>query len=87
MIVNIDIMQEAGINKGDTILVNKEVRPLNGDVVVVNISGDVIIRFYQKIQTRIFLTADVSKVCAIQIDPDFEDFEIIGVVTYVVKRL
>ncbi|MEO6948706.1 MAG: S24 family peptidase [Ginsengibacter sp.] len=87
MTVNIDIMQEAGINKGDTILVNKELKPLNGDVVVVNISGDVIIRFFQKVQSKIFLSADGGKVCPIQIEPGSEDFEIIGVVTYVVKRL
>lgn len=87
MTVNIDIIQEAGINRGDTILVNKEIKPLNGDVVVVSISGDIIIRFFQKVQAKIFLTADIGKICPIQIDPGFENFEIIGVVTHVVRRL
>ena len=85
--VNCGIMLDAGINKGDTVLVNKSVKPLNGNVVVASISGDVVIRFYQKVQSKIFLSGDAGKVCPIQIEPGFEDFEILGVVTYVVKRL
>ena len=87
MTVNCEIMNEAGIHRGDTILVNKMIKPLNGNVVVVMVSGDVVIRFYQKVQAKIFLSGDAGKVCPMQIEPGFEDFEVLGVVTYVVKKI
>lgn len=87
MTVNCSIMLESGISKGDTILVNKIVQPLNGNVVVASVSGDVVIRIFQKIRSRIYLSADAGKVCPMQIDPGFENFEILGVVTHVIKLL
>lgn len=87
MTVNCGIMQDAGISKGDTIMVNKIMKPINGNVVVASVSGDVLIRFYQKIRAIIFLSGDAGKVSPIQVENGFEHFEILGVVTHVVKRL
>ena len=86
MRVNSDALEESGIHKKDILIVDRSLRPGNGKVVIAIFNGEMLIRRYEKINNNIRLLPDSQKLAAIPIDNTCEDFEIWGVVTYVIHK-
>jgi DNA polymerase V len=86
MRVNSDALKESGIHKEDIVIVDRSLRPGNGKVIIAIFNGDMLIRRYEKINNNIRLLADSQKLAAISIDNTCEEFEIWGVVTYVIHK-
>lgn len=50
-----DSMEQAGINKGDIVIVDKSRRPKENDIVVANIEEEFTLKYLQKIKGKYFL--------------------------------
>src|SRR5690606_36674 len=78
-----DCMSSSGINDGDLLVVNRSLRPSNGDVVVGVLDGEFILRVYVKKGLRIYLMADNPTYTPIIVTVD-TTFQFGGVVPYTV---
>jgi DNA polymerase V len=87
MRVNSDAMIECGIYKGDVVIVDRSIKPVNAKVVIAVLNGDMLIRRLEKIKNNFRLLTDGNKLSPINIDNTCEDFFIWGVVTYVIHSL
>jgi DNA polymerase V len=86
MRVNSDIMRDAGIFKEDIVIVDRSLKAANGKVIIAILSGELLIRRFEKSNNKIRLLADTVKLAPINIDATCEDFAIWGVVTYVIHK-
>lgn len=78
-------MQDAGIFSGDLLVVDKSKNPQNGDVVIAFFDGEFTVkRFFQK-AGKIILKPENKKFADIHVDK-YEDFQIWGVVKYVIHN-
>ena len=78
-------MQDAGIFSGDLLVVDKSKNPQNGDVVIAFFDGEFTVkRFFQKAD-KIILKPENKKFADIHVDK-YEDFQIWGVVKYVIHN-
>ncbi len=84
MRVSSDAMKEAGIYKGDVVIVDRSIKATNGKVIIAMLNGDMLIRRFEKTNNNIRLVIDSNKLSPINIDATCEDFAIWGVVTYVI---
>jgi len=82
--VNCDAMREAGIHKGDIAVVDRSIQASNGRVIIAMLNGEMLIRRFERINNRIRLLADSSKLSPIPIEPYHSGFAVWGVVTYVI---
>lgn len=75
-------LSSSSIEVGDAIIVNREMKPKNGSIVVVRVRGDVVLvrLVISKTNQKIYLACDDH---AGTVDPD--ELEIIGVVTNIIK--
>ncbi len=87
MRINSDAMIGAGIYKGDVVIVDRSIKPVNEKVVIAVLGGEMLIRRLEKIKNNFRLLADGNKLSPINIDSSCEDFFIWGVVTYVIHSL
>ena len=87
MRVNSDAMNDAGIYKGDTVIIDRSVHAVSGKVVIALLSGEMLIPRFEKTFNKVRLLPDSKKLSAIDVDPSCEDFSIWGVVTYVIHSL
>ncbi len=79
-----DAMIGAGIHNGDTVIVDRSIKPVNGKVVIATLSGEMLIRRFEKTFNKMRLIPETNRLSPIEIDPGCEDFSIWGVVTYVI---
>ncbi|MEP6594830.1 MAG: translesion error-prone DNA polymerase V autoproteolytic subunit [Ginsengibacter sp.] len=86
MRVSSDAMKEAGIFKGDVVIVDRSIKAINGKVIIAVLNGEMLIRRLEKIKDNIRLLAEANKLSPINIDASCEDFAIWGVVTYVIHK-
>jgi DNA polymerase V len=84
MRVSSDAMKEAGISKGDVVIVDRSIKPINGKVVIAVLNGEMLIRRLEKVKDSVRLLTESGKLSPINIDPSCEEFAIWGVVTYVI---
>jgi repressor LexA len=56
-----DSMIEAGIRPGDLVLVQRNLAPRNGDIVVASVDGDWTLKYYEKHGARVVLKAANKK--------------------------
>jgi DNA polymerase V len=84
MKVSSDAMQRAGIFKGDVVIVDRSMKPINGKVVIAVLNGEMIIRRLEKSKDAIRLLAESNNLSPINVDSSCEEFAIWGVVTYVI---
>lgn len=77
-----DSMIEASINSGDLIIVDSNYTPINGDIVVVSVDGEFIIRYFTHQKNQIILTAANPEYEKIIVDA--ERVSVWGVVTSVI---
>ncbi len=87
MRVNSDAMTEAGIFKGDTVIIDRSVKAVNGKVVIAILNGEMLIRRYEKNFNKVRLIPESARIAPIDIDLSCGDFSIWGVVTYVIHSL
>src|SRR5690554_3226694 len=78
-----DCMTGSGIHDGDLLVVNRSMRPSNGDVVVGVLDGEFILRVYFSEKGQIYLLADNPDYQPIQITPETA-FQVWGVVPHTV---
>jgi DNA polymerase V len=80
-----EAMIGAGIFDGDTVIVDRSIKPANGKVVIAVLNGDMLIRRFEQHFNKIRLIPE-SRLATIEVDP-FAEFSIWGVVTYVIHRV
>ena len=79
-------MINAGICNGDIAIVDRSVKPVNGKIVIAVVDGEMLIRRYEKTINRLRLIAETPKLSPIDVS-EFNDFNIWGVVIYVIKNV
>jgi DNA polymerase V len=84
MRVNSDAMNAAGISKGDVVIIDRSLKPVNGKVVIANLNGEMLIRRLENLRNKVRLLPETDKLSPIEIDASCCDFSIWGVVTYVI---
>lgn len=87
MRVNSDAMRESGIYKEDVVVVDRSLKAVTGKVIIAMLNGEMLIRRFEKNNTRIRLLADAGRLAPIPIDACCEGFSVWGVVTYVIHKL
>lgn len=80
-----DSMIEAGIQSGDTLVVDRSVEPVSGKIVVAVVNGDFTVKRLIQKGKQVTLCAESPHFSNINIDPE-SDFEVWGVVTYVIHK-
>jgi len=80
-----DSMVDAGIFNGDLLVIDKSLRPKNGDVAVCFLDGEFTIKFIKILKKGIQLVPANRDFPTIDITPE-NDFVIWGVVTYSIRR-
>ena len=79
-------MINAGIHCGDVLIVDRALQATDKKIVIANVNGELTVKHIRKIKNKLFLAAE---------NPDFEpievkggeQFEVWGVVTYVLHQL
>ncbi len=78
-----DTMSDAGIHDEDLLLVNEELSPSDGSIVIAMIDGKLTVRRYFNIDEHIYLTPENVNYPAIEVS-DAGKFKVCGVVTKVI---
>lgn len=81
-----DAMQEAGIFDGDTLIVDRSVKLVNGRVIVAILNGELLVRRFHKNFSSAFLIAENNRYKNINL-AEFSNFAVWGVVTYVIHPM
>lgn len=81
-----DAMKEAGIFDGDTLIVDRSLKMVNGKVIVAILNGELLVRRFHKNFTSAFLIADNDRYKNINL-AEFSNFQVWGVVTYVIHAI
>lgn len=81
-----EAMKESGIFAGDLLIVDRSLKPKSGDIVIVELEGELSARRYKKLGKRITFSADSSYIEAIHLNTII-NFEIWGVVTAAIHPL
>jgi DNA polymerase V len=84
MRVTSEAMKNAGIFKGDVVIVDRSVKATNGKVVIATLNGEMLIRRFEQTKNNIRLLPEANNLSAINIDASCEEFLVWGVVTYVI---
>ena len=84
MEVNTQIARQAGIEKGDQIIVDREISPSNGNMVVARIGNDLCIRKLIIENGKKALISPGNELAPLAVDSSFMCW---GVIIYVVKSL
>jgi DNA polymerase V len=86
MRVSSDAMKEAGIFRGDVVIVDRSIKAVSGKIVIAVLNGEMLIRRLEKIKDAISLVTESNKLSPININASSEEFVIWGVVTYVIHK-
>jgi DNA polymerase V len=78
-----DSMKDAGINNDDILIVDRSLTAIHNSIVVAVVNSEYTVKRLQKIKDKIYLMPENKKYPVIEIK-DGMDFEIWGVVTYVI---
>jgi DNA polymerase V len=81
-----DSMKDAGIHSGDILVVDRALTPTTGKIVVAVIAGEFTVKRLQLGQGSISLKAENPLYPTMKITEGQEDFQIWGVVTYVIHK-
>ena len=84
MVVNSDILNQVGIEKGDQVIVDREIVPSNGNIVIAKIGNDLCIRRLLIEEGRKTLVSPGKSLAPLAVDPSFICW---GVVIYVLKNM
>ena len=78
-----EAMIGAGIFDGDTVIVDRSIKPVSGRIVIAVLNGDMLIRRLESRFNKMRLIPETDRLAPIEVDP-FAEFSIWGVVTYVI---
>ncbi len=81
-----DSMLGAGIHSGDLLVVDRSVEPRNKKVVIANINGELTVKRIRIIKGKYYLEPENEDFQTQELDESME-FEVWGVVTYVIHQL
>jgi len=81
-----EAMIGAGIFDGDTVIVDRSIKPMSGKIVIAVLNGDMLIRRLDKGFNKIRLLPETNRLSPIDVDP-LSEFSIWGVVTYVIHQV
>jgi DNA polymerase V len=87
MKVSGDAMTGAGIFNGDTVIVDRSLKPASGKVVIATLNGEMLIRRLEKNFNKIRLVPETPRLSPIDVDLSGSEFSIWGVVTYVIHSV
>jgi len=82
-----DAMIGAGIFDGDTVIVDRSIKAMSGKVIIAVLNGEMLIRRMEKTFNKLRLIPETKKLAAIDVDAAYDNFEVWGVVTYVIHAL
>lgn len=80
-----DAMMEAGISSGDILVIDRTLSLANNKIIIARLDGQLIARRVQLAQGALILTGDERYCQPITITAD-RDFEVWGVVTYIIRQ-
>src|SRR5690348_8111551 len=83
--VTTDSMSNAGIKRGDQLIVNRKIPAANGNIIVAILNNTMLLRRIAIANHRIQLIAETSGLSNIDVDTRSCSFSIWGVVTHVIK--
>ena len=78
-------MKDASINEGDILIVDRALEPANGAIIVCSINGEFTVKTYYKEPDHILLTPANNEYKPMIITDEIQ-FEIFGVVTYIIHK-
>lgn len=81
-----EAMIGAGIFDGDTVIVDRSIKPVSGRIVIAVLNGDMLIRRLENRFNKLRLIPETDRLAPIDVDP-FAEFSIWGVVTYVIHQV
>lgn len=84
--VNSNAMLDAGIHKGDVVIVDRSLEAKSGNVIIAVLNGEMLIRRMQVQNSKIRLLPETKRLSPIEID-NSSNFSVWGVVTYVIHNL
>src|SRR5687768_16292052 len=87
MRVNSEAMINASLHAGDVAIVDRSLKPSSGKIVIAVLSGEMLIRRFEKSFNKMRLIPETDSLAPIDIDPYCEEFSIWGVVTYVIHAV
>ncbi len=79
-------MINAGISNGDTVIVDRSIKAQSGKIVIAVIDGEMLIRRLEKTLNKMRLIPETAKLSPIDVS-EFNDLQIWGVVTYIIKSV
>ncbi len=79
-------MIDAGINEGDVLVIDKSLEPRNGSVAVCFLDGGFTVKRLRVEKDAVFLLPENDAYEPVKIAPG-NDFEVWGIVTYVIKKM
>lgn len=80
-----DSMIGAGIRKEDILIVDRSLEPANGKIVIAVVNGEFTVKRIRKDGQKVVLEAENPRYPSLEIDPSW-DFQVWGVVTYVIHK-
>lgn len=78
-----DSLERARIRKGDILIVRKQYHAENGDIVVAETDGQILVRRYEKKGSIVLLRAESAKFDTVKIDVLEKEFAVLGTVAEV----
>lgn len=83
-----DSMNRAGLDEGDLLIVDRSLTAKNNDIVIMRVNSEFTVKRFNKQGEKIFLTPDSSNPVFKPLYPsEGQEWEVIGVVTYSIKKL
>lgn len=86
MRVNSSAMRNAGIFKGDVVIIDRSLKPVSGQVIIASLNGELLIRRLEKTMNKVRLLPETNELSPIEVDTSCADFSVWGVVTYVIHE-
>lgn len=84
--MNSNAMEASGIYCGDVLVVDRSIKPINNNIIVAALDGELLVRRYNSFFKKVSLVPDNKKFKEIIIE-QFTDFNCWGVVTYVLHKV
>ena len=87
MEVMTNVMEEEGINIGDRLVIKEGNRAADGQIIIARLNGELLLRKLQTDGIQVRLLPGGSKLAPLEIDTRFCRFEVVGVVTHVIRKV
>lgn len=87
MEVMTNVMEEEGINIGDRLVIKEGKRAADGQIIIARLNGELLLRKLQTDGIQVRLLPGGSKLAPLEIDTRFCRFEVVGVVTHVIRKV